>query len=156
LLISVCLASLAGLTAVKLQHIKFFEVQSGSMAPVIVKGDLVIDIPASPAAIRVGDLITYKNPANTELVTHRVLSVNTANGYIITKGDNLTQADPPVALQDIKGKTIKAMPKLGYALDALHKPLGLVLIVYTPGMLIVFAELWRLAGYYRQKEYQLT
>lgn len=148
--------SVAWLVLWRTHDAKLFSVQSGSMAPTIDKGDLAIDIKAGPKTIKPGDVISYLSLQNPgEIVTHRVVGINYAKGYFITKGDNLNQNDPQVPFDRLVGKTVKVIPRLGYLFDELHKPLGLLAFVYLPAALIVIAELWLLTGQYKYRPYQL-
>lgn len=150
------LASIGWLMLWRAHGAKLFSVQSDSMAPTFNKGDLLIDIKATPQSIKPGDVISYLSLQNSgEIVTHRVVSLNYAKGYFITKGDNLAQPDPQVPLNRLTGKTVKAVPKLGYLFDQLYKPLGLLTFIYLPAALIVITELWLLTGQYKYQPYQL-
>ena len=65
-------------------------VRSGSMAPSVEAGDLLITKVVHPSAIAVGDVVTFRDPSRDQaLVTHRVHEVVT-NGStydFTTRGD---------------------------------------------------------------------
>lgn len=133
---------------------KLYSVQTGSMAPLLQPGDLAVSIKTTPQTLQIGDIINYQGQAGS--VTHRVYQTYPAKGYVITKGDNLAQPDPPVAYKQIAGKTIKVIPGVGRAFDWLRRPVGLISLVYVPAILIMATEMYRLAGYYSRGSYRQT
>jgi signal peptidase len=131
-----------------------FSVQSGSMSPVINRGDLTFDI--KPTTIQAGDIITYQSQVHPrQQVTHRIISVDTKSQTVITKGDSLSMPDPIIPASAVTGKVYKVIPKAGYAYDWVRKPLGLVMMVYLPALLIIIVELWTLAGQLNYRQYSL-
>ena len=99
-------------------------VVSGSMEPVMYRGDIVI-VDKNPSSVQVGDIVVYKATWVNEDVIHRVKEIyETPNGstYLITKGDNNNVSDPyPVQYPDqvvskvvsINGQPL-IIPKIGY------------------------------------------
>jgi len=99
-------------------------VVSGSMEPVMYRGDIVI-VDQNPSSVQVGDIVVYHATWFNEPVIHRVKQIyKTADGntYLITKGDNNQAADPyPVKYPDqviskvvsINGQPI-IIPRIGY------------------------------------------
>ena len=99
-------------------------VVSGSMEPVMYRGDIVI-VDQNPSSVQVGDIVVYKATWVNEDVIHRVKEIQELpNGttYLITKGDNNLVPDPyPVKYPDqviskvvsINGQPI-IIPKIGY------------------------------------------
>ncbi|MFH5877375.1 signal peptidase I [Arthrobacter sp. NA-172] len=71
---------------------------TGSMAPLINPGDVVITVPVPVADLKVGDIITYHIPVDDQRVeTHRIieLAVNSqGTATVRTKGDANNGADP--------------------------------------------------------------
>ena len=99
-------------------------VVSGSMEPVMYRGDIVI-VDQNPSSVQVGDIVVYKATWVNEDVIHRVKEIyKTSNGstYLITKGDNNQAADPyPVQFPDqVVSKVVDIgghpliIPKIGY------------------------------------------
>ncbi|HBI27647.1 MAG TPA: signal peptidase I, partial [Peptococcaceae bacterium] len=89
---------------------------SGSMMPVMNIGDVVIlhTIPGSEA--KLGDIVMF--PVGSMKVTHRIIDVEeTEEGrYFTTKGDaNGEPESDLLAEQDVQGKVVMIIPKLGYA-----------------------------------------
>lgn len=65
-------------------------VVSGSMAPGIRTGDLILSVPTPLSEVSAGDVLTLTSPLTGRLVTHRVVTIDSegTDGYRITmKGD---------------------------------------------------------------------
>lgn len=119
-------------------------VQTGSMAPAIKPGALVLVQRVPETSLQVGDVITYANeqtPGTT--LTHRIVDIKKTNGaqQIIVKGDANNVNDAPIAPSQVVGKVAQSIPGLGRVSDFVRKPLGLALLVYLPALLIVIYEL---------------
>jgi signal peptidase I len=131
-------------------------VQTGSMVPTFLPGDAVVTRKVSLGELQVGDIITYRNPAHQEvLVSHRLISVNHQTGKLITEGDALNLQDIPFPYYLVVGRVTAIVPSGGYVLDWLHRPIGLLTVVYIPAALILLAEARRLARQYAKPYYQL-
>jgi signal peptidase len=88
---------------------------SGSMVPVMNIGDVAIlhTIPGSEAKLR--DIVMF--PVGSMKVTHRIIDVEKAEEgrYFTTKGDaNGEPESDLLAEQDVQGKVVMIIPKLGY------------------------------------------
>ncbi|HSW80656.1 MAG TPA: hypothetical protein VLG47_07805, partial [Candidatus Saccharimonadales bacterium] len=59
----------------------------------------------------------------------------------IVKGDANKIADPPIVPNQVVGKVVKSVPHLGCVVNALHTPIGLILIVYIPAIILVAYEI---------------
>ncbi|KKW19510.1 MAG: Type I signal peptidase [Parcubacteria group bacterium GW2011_GWA2_51_10] len=118
-------------------------VQSGSMEPSIPVGALVLVRPS--ASYAVGDVITFGEDSSSAVpTTHRVFDVRSENGAIFytTKGDANEEADQEaVALGDVIGKVLLAVPYVGFVLDFARQPLGFALLIGIPALLVIVAEL---------------
>ena len=92
-------------------------IMSDSMNPKFYKGDIVIINKLNQSEIqnlKVGDIIEYK--LNSKSIIHRIYEINdnTLNTFI-TKGDNnLTPDLKEVSSEQIMGKVIFIIPKLGF------------------------------------------
>jgi signal peptidase I len=156
LLFIMAAAAIAWLALWRLEGARLFSVQTGSMAPAINKGDLVLDVQTPPKQLKAGYIISYASPARPgEIVTHRIAKAEIANGYLVTKGDNLDQTDPPVPLAAVLGRTVKVVPKAGMVFDKISRPWGLVGLIYLPAATIVLIELGRLSRQFKARPYQL-
>ncbi len=139
------------------QGTKFLSVQSGSMVPAYSKGDLVVVNRVPDNAYKVGDVITFINPADSkQTITHRVVGIPTAGGKSIgrfeTKGDANAASDGSIASNDIVGKVSAGIPVLGFIFDFVRQPLGLVLLIYVPALSIIVSEMRRLMKHYKDQE----
>lgn len=118
-------------------------VYSGSMEPAIRTGDLIVTEPVSLAQIQVGDVITFASPKG--YISHRVVSVESIEGdpvQFLTRGDSNDGPDiSPVAPENVVGKVICDIPMAGYISQFIRTPLGLILTILVPGLLIVGMEL---------------
>ncbi len=125
-----------------------FPVVGGSMEPTIHLGSLAIVRPVDAAGLRVGDVVTFHPPANTDrFVTHRIVKVKAdASGrYFVTKGD--ANAVPDGWVLPARGQGWRysfSMPLLGYAFVVVQSPFGrfatLILVVAVLGV----GALWRI------------
>jgi signal peptidase I len=136
---------------------KMLSVQSGSMVPVLHKGDLVSVNPVPDSKLKVGDVITYIKPSNAnQTVTHRIIQLpNLSNQHrYIVKGDANASADPAVPANKIVGRVGYHVPYVGFLIDLLHKPIGLAILIWFPALVIVIGETQKLSKQYsRSKPY---
>ena len=98
-------------------------VQSGSMEPALSIGDLLFV--TQQGDYSVGDVVVYQS--ENILVVHRIVSIS--NDTVITKGDANNAADAPFSAQNIKGKVVVSIPVLGYLVDFVKTPLGILLLL---------------------------
>lgn len=129
---------------------RFFAVLSGSMSPEFETGSLVVVKPVDPAALHVGDIITFGN-ADGQLVTHRIIGIeNDGDLSFITKGDANEVADSePVPAHRVVGMMALAIPWLGRILVFSQTKKGILLMIAIPSLLILVLEarsLWRFAA----------
>ena len=124
---------------------------TGSMAPLINPGDVVVTIPTPVADIKVGDIITYHIPVEDQRVeTHRITEITTtADGgtAVQTKGDANNGIDPWIAT--LQGKTvdkqIATIPYVGNAIRTLREPMVMNTLMYgAPAILVIgmLASIW--------------
>lgn len=78
-------------------------VTGSSMLPSVWPGDTLMIDRADVNAISEGDLVLYRR--NRRFFVHRVVSLNSAaDSVILTRGDSMPQADPPVPCHDVMGR----------------------------------------------------
>jgi len=125
---------------------------SGSMTPVIRTGDLVVDRTVSPAAarhLRVGQIVSVREvPGSDVVVTHRIVAVVTSQDRIfyVTRGDANNAPDAVLRpAGDVVGVVEFTIPRGGYVLEALHRPVVLGLIVAALLLGFLAGPLFRLA-----------
>ncbi|QFU84636.1 signal peptidase I [Natronorubrum aibiense] len=124
-----------------------FVVLSGSMAPAIEAGDVVVVADRDPATIETADVITYVRGSEETPVTHRVVGVEETEAGLAfeTKGDANSDVDASlVPAANVLGVVVLTIPYIGYAIQAVSTPLGFVLLVAVPLGLLVVTELWSL------------
>ncbi len=113
--------------AVGVFPIKPFLVPSGSMVPVIAPGDVVLIAPVQTNAIKVGEIIEYRNAKENINIVHRVIAItgNAPDLFFIMKGDANNAPDPdPVSTQAVLGREIIVIPKIGWLSIAVKKLLS--------------------------------
>jgi signal peptidase I len=123
-------------------------VLSGSMEPQLKVGGLVITRPVESKDIEVGDTITFYCPLNKGMTSHRVIAVESGTlSYFRTKGDANEDPDPfIVPVQNVAGKVCFHIPYLGFVIQFLKTPLGMLLTLGIPGLIIIALEIiniWR-------------
>jgi signal peptidase len=90
---------------------------SGSMRPTLDVGDVVIIAKVSADTIKTGDIIQFREGEGVTTV-HRVVEIQESEGKIvfITQGDANREPDAnPVIPENVVGKAIFAIPKIGWA-----------------------------------------
>lgn len=118
-----------------------YTVLTGSMAPGLPAGSLVVVKPVAPDEVGVGSVITYQLESGRPAVaTHRVVAVETAiNGDLafVTQGDANEVADAaPVRPVQVKGELWYSVPYLGHVntlLSGNQRQIG----VYVIGSLLL-------------------
>lgn len=125
---------------------------TGSMAPLINPGDVVVTVPTPVAEIRTGDVITYRIPVEDHRVeTHRVTEVlvnKDGSTTVRTKGDANNGADPWTATLNgtAVDRHVLTVPYVGQAIRVLRQPAILNAFMYgAPAVLVagLLASIWR-------------
>ncbi|MFW3172312.1 signal peptidase I [Geodermatophilus sp. CPCC 206100] len=125
---------------------------TGSMAPVIDPGDVVITTPLAVADVTEGMIISYHIPIDDHrVVTHRVIDVDhAADGTVTvqTRGDANDHPDPWTAV--LEGDTAyqvqAVIPEVGQVITALRTPWINHLLVYGAPTLLagwLLLTIWR-------------
>lgn len=93
-------------------------VRSGSMAPTIGAGDLILTSMVTPSRVSVGDIVTFQDPTRADtLVTHRVVQVQRRDARydFVTRGDRNTGTESwSIAADGRLGKLRLRIPSVGY------------------------------------------
>ena len=127
--------------------VRMFSIQTESMYPTLLPGDLIFDTAVKDTGeLRPGDIITYWTVINGERVlnTHRIEQIYDGGGYLIfsTKGDNNTIADPlTVHESEIVGKYSFRVQSLGKFFDYLQTSTGFLIVVVIPVFLFFLFHL---------------
>lgn len=126
---------------------EFFSVQTDSMYPTLLPGDLVVaKAVKDPGQLRKGDIITYWTVINGERVlnTHTVHEIYDGGQHLFfkTKGDNNTDVDPiTVHESEIVGQYQFRIPGLGKVFDYLQTSTGFLLVIVLPVFLFFLYHL---------------
>lgn len=97
-----------------------YTVLSGSMEPKFYPGDIVITKHKNKTDIKLNDIVTYKDSEGV-VITHRIIK-ETPEGYI-TKGDNNVEDAEILTKDNIIGEVKFSIPKIGYIMNFLSKPM---------------------------------
>ena len=116
-----------------------------SMSGAIETGDAIIIKRAD--SYEVGDVITYFPAEADYSVKHRIVRADGEKFY--TKGDANPSEDPdPVFAEQIAGRVTKKIPKVGYFIEWLKSPSGIVFAIAFAGIIvaiIVLESRWKTA-----------
>jgi len=91
-------------------------IASGSMKPTMDVGDIAVIIPTPTDTIQIGDIIQYRSEG--AMILHRVTDISQEGGpkLFVTRGDANPISDTGfITSQQIQGKLILIIPKLGWA-----------------------------------------
>lgn len=116
--------------------------RSGSMAPQLNTGDMVVTRPVLPEAVKVGDIIIFHSVDKRDyLLSHRVISIERNSPLSFrTKGDANETADPfVVPAGNLVGELAFHAPLLGYGVLFLQTKSGLMASLVIPGVIILAA-----------------
>lgn len=123
---------------------------SESMIPNINVYDAVVTVRVGEDTIKMNDIITFISKeietAGTP-ITHRVIGiVETESGIKYrTKGDHNNTADfALIAPNEVIGKVYLKIPMIGYLQTFMTKPIGWLLIVVIPCLLIIGSDVLKL------------
>ena len=111
-----CIVIIAvALVAVKVSGCYLFTVQTGSMTPAYPVNTVVLVKPYdSFSEVQVGDVVTYLLDESGTTVTHRVVSIDTANEKLTTQGDANASPDAAQVLYgNVIGKVVIGIPNIG-------------------------------------------
>ncbi|GAB6987633.1 signal peptidase I [Nocardioides pyridinolyticus] len=127
---------------------------TGSMAPGIEAGDVVVTVPKPATDLQVGDVITYQIPVEDHRVeTHRVTQVTHEDGEVFfrTKGDANQNDDPWTAT--VQGDTVwevrGVVPEAGTAIRVLRAPAvqhGVLWVALGGVILLGLTSIWGKGG----------
>jgi signal peptidase len=126
---------------------RLYSVQTKSMEPTLMKGDLVISTAVKdPKTLKHDDIITYWTIIDGERVlnTHRIVEISNINGSLgfTTKGDNNTTNDSQYVHQrDVVGKYSFRLAGVGKVFDYLQTSKGFLLVVVIPVLIFLLYQL---------------
>ena len=119
----------------KIDDINFFGykayiITTDSMADSINSGDIVIVKEVPEEELQIGDVITFEK--DYQVITHRITKIDDETGKRVytTKGDNNNLEDnQKIEYEQIEGKSVLTIPKLGYLFNFLENQIVFLLIV---------------------------
>ncbi len=124
---------------------------SPSMEPAIKVQDAVIVMRTEPKKLKKNDIITFdsKDPRYSGItITHRIVGVEhggTNKALFRTKGDNNNTDDSALVKgEDIYGKVILKLPKIGYIQFFLSQKYGWIIAIVLPCLAIIIYDIIKL------------
>jgi signal peptidase len=118
-------------------------IASGSMQPTINPGDISFVMSTPAATIKVGDIIQYGT--SDAPIIHRVIDISTRGGTIwfVTQGDANNAPDTnPVSENQVIGKVVLTIPKLGWVSIALKDSVSGAYGFFTTTLPQTLANAW--------------
>ena len=123
-------------------NFKILTVLSGSMEPTIKTGAVVVIKPAND--YNIGDIITFGPNTRTQVpITHRIYDIKIINGspVYITMGDANNAPDGrEIPKKEVIGKALFSVPYSGYLIAFIKKPIGFVLLLIVPVVIVLADE----------------
>lgn len=116
--------------------VNLFLIQSGSMAPAVNIGDLILTVKKDRYFS--GEVIAFRDK-EARTVTHRVQNVSFEEGqfHYITKGDASLAADiAEISGPAVFGRVGVVIPFLGRLLPLIQSPPGFILMIFLPGLIL--------------------
>lgn len=134
-----------------------YVIVSQSMVPTININDGVFVMRTSSSSLRPGDIVTFSSKDSRYsglTITHRIVSMESSDGQNIiytTKGDNNKANDlTPINEQDIYGKVLFKIPKLGLLQSLYSRYFFLLVLLLIPCVVFI------LYGYINQLKYKFN
>ncbi len=133
-------------------------VLTDSMSGTFESGDLIICQSVSAGEVKVGDVITFFDPAGSgsSVVSHRVTEITEENGQLafMTWGDSNNSPDRlPVPAEKLIGRYIDIrIPGAGHVAIFMQSPAGLIVCVVLPLLLLVGYDALRRYNYNKKHD----
>lgn len=152
--LTLLIVSTACLCWLKLSGNRLLGVRTASMVPTFRTGDALIVRPADHSALKPGQVISYHDTRNPNVViSHRLIRIDHKTGWLTTAGDARHSVDPSFPPQLLIGQAILLLPGFGRVMNILRSPFGLGLAVYLPAVSVIVIEVRRLADVYARPLY---
>jgi signal peptidase I len=127
---------------------RMLTVLSGSMSPTIHTGDAIIVDKVKPTDLRVGDVVTFRDPADrSRLITHRLrsLQISGKEAHAVTKGDANTGTEQWSVPKAGRVAVVRhRLPHAGYVVEWMRSLPGRIVLVVIPAVLLCTIELRRI------------
>jgi signal peptidase len=152
-LIALLLAVVALLVVLpRVTHGAAMTVLTGSMAPDLPVGSVVLVRRVDPATLHPGDVATYQQSSGSNLITHRIVAVDTTTAPIsfTFRGDRNPVPDPQaVPASAIRGKVWFDVPYLGTLRERLGDGQPMIVLI---GVLALSAfSVWQFTAVWRDR-----
>lgn len=139
-----------------------YVVLTGSMLPEIEVYDVVVTKKVDAEKLKEGDVITFASADSRFLgtiITHRIIKKNPPSeteGYTFqTRGDNNNVADSALVPENnIFGKVILKIPKLGYLQEFLASRGGWIIVILIPCLTVISYDTVKLIKGLKRKKYK--
>lgn len=138
-----------------------YVIVSPSMVPTINVEDAIVIKRMDPEDLKQGDIISYLGTDSYysgKVITHRIIGIEkSSDGDLLfrTKGDNNNVADGVLVNEDnVYGKVLLRIPKLGYIRRFLSTYFGWILCVALPLLYLILSEVIRVRKMIRKKKEQ--
>ena len=99
------------------------------MEDTINKNDIIVVKKVGKSEIKENDIISFDN--GNEIITHRIVEIENINGQTLytTKGDNNRfEDDEKISFEQIEGKYVFKLSKLGYLMNFLKNRYFLIVL----------------------------
>jgi len=126
-------------------------VLSGSMAPTLATGDVVVAEHVRPAQVRPGDVVTYRSPAGTP-ITHRVRAIHRHGSIyaVVTRGDANNAVERwTIASDGDLSRALYRVPLAGRLLARTSSRTGRFVLLVAPLLLL---GAWEIRRIWRPRE----
>jgi signal peptidase len=124
-----------------------FVVRSGSMAPAVDTGDVVVVEPIAPTEASIGDIVTFDD--HGKLTQHRARAIRRNGDHLefTTQGDaNTGREHWQVDADGRIGRVTYRIPKLGFAVVRMQSTPGRLGLILVPALLLtgmLLRRIWR-------------
>ncbi|NYD67859.1 signal peptidase I [Agromyces atrinae] len=129
-------------------------VLTGSMRPTIQPGDLIVVKPVAFDEVQIGDIVTFQPISDDPtVITHRVVAKTFTSGetMFVTRGDANGTDDEPITGEQIRGRHIYTVPKLGFVAQVLGGNRTELVLIVGGGLVVVSLGAFIAAGIDRRK-----
>ena len=115
-------------------------VQSESMEPNLYKDDLVIVKHVSAEELELRDILVFRRDGKKYV--HRLISYG--DGLYTTQGDANEFSDKPITYEEIEGKVVSTLPKIGGVIQFFQSVYGIIVIVAIIVAVFCFRKLYQI------------
>jgi signal peptidase len=129
-------------------------IMSSSMEPAIPIGSIVVVKRVNPDDVKVGNIIVFQRSDSKTL--HRVIDKIVENGsyYFKTKGDANEDPDPWIVQpEQVQGSLLLTIPYYGYLIYFAGTPIGFILMVIIPAILLIANEIRKIIQLKKEKKF---